>query len=243
MLTIEPTLVPKDVKAQFELPNTVEVTWTLPSSEPNLNFTGFQIRVNEITSKSKRDKRAINTHSRVIEVGEKVRSRKIGLSLNTEFCMIEVAINSAAGVGPFSKPVTVKIKKVKSTVMTTTEKGDTSSSKTLVVTNVTVLPKTTPLQSISKETQKKESYKTDSTTKEPTTKDPSANRLDAKARGNANKTLFYLNHKLKPMVFTLTFNTMIIFNARFQNKKKYIKRNLYHLTQKTKSMFSSMINV
>lgn len=134
---VEPSLAPNDVQVIAETTNSVTIRWSISADEQNMeNVIGFQIRINEITRKGGRRRRDIDTNTTIIEVNDKkTRSKMIQLSNDAELCMIEVAMYSDAGVGPFSKPVVVKVKKSYSTARTTertmksTSKATTDKSK------------------------------------------------------------------------------------------------------------------
>lgn len=52
----------------------------------------------------------------------------IDLSVDVEFCLVEVALDSNAGVGPFSKPIIVKVRKmVPTTTKVTTQTKESST--------------------------------------------------------------------------------------------------------------------
>ena len=162
------------MKAQFQRPNSIVVMWALPSNDSSMNFQGFKIRINELMNKEKRKKRDVDTHTRIIEVGKTIRSKKADIKPSTEFCMVEVAMYSEAGDGPFSQPITVKIQRASTTTKTTTEEDQTTlSSKTLWKT-ITV-----DLKTASAVTE----------TKTPSTKEPRTNRLDSKGTNRFKKHL------------------------------------------------------
>ena len=140
--TLEPTLTPNRVEAIFEPTRWINIKWDVPTDAPIVILMGFQIRVHEITKQSMRKRREANTNTKIFKVDKTRRNEKIVVSPNSEFCMVQVAMYSGAGVGPFSQPITVKIEKLKPTTQVTTEtekKKTTKKTKAIKVTSKSVV--------------------------------------------------------------------------------------------------------
>lgn len=210
-LSGKPQLEPNNVKAQFQRPTSILVMWTLPLNESNMNFQGFKIRINELMDKEKRKKRNVDTHTRIIKVGKSIRIKKADIKPSTEFCMVEVAMYSEAGDGPFSQPITVKIERTKTT-KTTTEKDETTlSTKTLRnTTTVTENPKTANVIT---------------ETKTPSTKETKTNRLNSKGKSTEEKKSFFIEFIVAVVAAACLLMLVVAMICRMQKRKGEWKKD------------------
>eukprot|EP00795_Rhopilema_esculentum_P004102 gene4102-20284_t len=101
-----------NVKANFEPPNKIKISWSPPTSKNSVidQFDGFQIRVHEIYS-GKRVRRQISSITRLISVERQATSKSIAVTHDVMMCMISVAVFSKEGSGPFSDPIVVNTRR------------------------------------------------------------------------------------------------------------------------------------
>ena len=109
----EPSVAPSQVSART-VSNSITVTWSVPSiNDVNGPVDGSKIRLNELrlNPSNKRRKRHIESKVTVIDVKGQQTIKTIQLSEDTVWCIIEVAIYTDNGLGPYSPPLTVHMDK------------------------------------------------------------------------------------------------------------------------------------
>ena len=123
----------------MEIPNIIEISWSPLSDENQVTgpINGFQIRIVEINA-LKRRKRDVNKSVKIITVDKTLTRKRItNISDRAAYCTVEVAMFSAAGLGPYTSPLIVRMKKEE----TTTKKADVQTKPQTTATTPTTKDK------------------------------------------------------------------------------------------------------
>lgn len=132
---LEPAAKPSNVQVNVEIPNVIEISWSPLSDENQVTgpINGFQIRIVEINALTRR-KRDVNKNVKIITVDKTLTSKRItDISKRAAYCTVEVAMFSAAGLGPYTSPLIVRMKKEE----TTTKKADVQTKPLTTATTAT----------------------------------------------------------------------------------------------------------